>query len=279
MAKFKKKAKKPDIDVTALTKAKETSAGSNSKKSGKKKNKLKEEKRKTKKLKGAAKDQIKVKKVKKSVVEDVEEEEDVLTLDILKELGGDAEDLKLVQAIGGNDVAADDLNAETENELKSLLKSLNFKKFKSKDFVVKDDEVAAEEEEEKAEEVPKKAKEKERNKVQDAQISSTTAPDLKEEVNEEDEDDAAPLLPDSVTHRADFHFVKEPAVRTHHVLKAAEGAKWFEVVSNAAATPEVRYTAGANIALHVAGGSQEQILGSEARKVHQGRLGAGHSKL
>jgi ribosome biogenesis protein MAK21 len=246
MAKFKKKAKKPDIDVTALTK--EASAVGNSKKAGKKKNKLKEEKRKTKKLKGAAKDQIKVKKVKKSNLEDVEEEEDVLTLDILKELGGDEEDLKLVQAIDGNDVAADDLNAETENELKSLLKSLNFKKFKPKDFVVNDDEVAAEEEEEeKAEEVvdAKKSKEKGKSKVQDSQISSTTAADPKEEVKEEDDDDA-PLLPDSVTQRADFHFVKEPPARTHHVLKATDGAKWFELVSNSAATPEVRGRAPSN---------------------------------
>merc|ERR1719234_1872405 len=106
------------------------------KKINKKKNKIKQEKQKNKKL------------TPKQSTTDASKEaeiEEALTLDILKQLGGDEEDLRLVGDIQGSD-NAEDISTEAENELKSLLKSLNFKKFKPEDFVVKDADVTPSEE-------------------------------------------------------------------------------------------------------------------------------------
>ena len=68
---------------------------------------------------------------------------DELTIDIVKELGGTEDDLKLLAMEtenfdGKND---DDLEEDAKSELQSLIKSLNFSKFTSDTFTVKDEEV------------------------------------------------------------------------------------------------------------------------------------------
>merc|ERR1712076_241110 len=124
-AKFKKKLKKADIDLSALTKVKNAGTGV----TDKKKNKLREEKKKKKKLKAPLVKAVKDHSVKgEASGSDTEVDDDVPTLDILKALGGDEDDLKLID-IKGCTNSAGDFSTEAEIELKSLLKTLNFKKF------------------------------------------------------------------------------------------------------------------------------------------------------
>ena len=214
MVKFKKK-KDPQTEDIAKSVIKEPLAGT-VKKINKKKNKIKQEKQKNKKLMP--------KQPNVDASKDAEIEES-LTLDILKQLGGDEEDLRLVEDIKGSD-NAEDISTEAENELKSLLKSLNFKKFKPEDFVVKDAEVTeSEEAKDKAKEVPLEEVKKEE--------------EVKEEVKEEEVEEGN-LLPDSVTKRgSEFHFLKEPASRKHSVIKTSEGTKWYEVVSSCPASTQL----------------------------------------
>merc|ERR1719234_923253 len=127
------------------------------KKINKKKNKIKQEKQKNKKM------MTKQPNVDASKEAEIEE---ALTLDILKQLGGDEEDLRLVGDIQGSD-NAEDISTEAENELKSLLKSLNFKKFKPEDFVVKDADVTASEEEAKDETATEEEVKKEEEEVKE----------------------------------------------------------------------------------------------------------------
>ena len=235
MAKFKKKIKKPDLDVSAMKKVQDVTPSKigkitekkKDKLKDKKKNKLKEEKKKVKKLKGGVVAKVAEKEAKA-------DEEDLLTLDILKELGGDEEDLKLVENLDGKDTG-EDLSAETENELKSLLKSLNFKKFKPNAFVVKDAEVEAEEKEEEKKVVAVKKAAKE---VQDDQVSSTS--DLKKEEIKDEEVEEGNLLPESATKRSgEFHFLKETPTRGNPVVKGVEGGRWWDLVNTTSVASQV----------------------------------------
>ena len=215
MVKFKKKKDPKTADV-AKSIIKEPLAGT-VKKINKKKNKIKQEKQKNKKM------MPKQPNVDASTEADAEE---ALTLDILKQLGGDEEDLRLVGDINGSD-NAEDISTEAEDELKSLLKTLNFKKFKLEDFVVKDADVTASEEEAK----DKTAKEEEVKKEEE---------EVKEEIKEEEVEESENLLPDSVTKRgSEFHFLKDPALRKHSVIKTSEGTKWYKVANSCPASTQL----------------------------------------
>ena len=68
---------------------------------------------------------------------------DELTIDIVKDLGGTEDDLKLLAMEsenfdGKND---EDLDEDAKSELQNLIKSLNFSKFTSDTFTVRDEEV------------------------------------------------------------------------------------------------------------------------------------------
>merc|ERR1719391_987805 len=153
--------------------------------------------------------------------------DEALTLDILKQLGGDEEDLRMVEDIKGSD-NAEDISTEAENELKLLLKSLNFKKFRPEDFVVKDADVTE------SDGNPTEAK----DEAKKSPIEEVKKEEVKEEIKEEAEEEN--LLPDSVTKRgSEFHFLKEPASRKHSVIKTSEGSKWYEVVSSCPASTQL----------------------------------------
>ena len=219
MAKFKKK-KSPNSGDQGKSETKEPLPGSNSsiKKLNKKKNKMKQEKQKNKKM------------MPKQSNDDASAEasaEEALTLEVLKQLGGNEEDLKLVEDINGSD-NAEDISTEAENELKSLLKSLNFKKFRPEDFVVKDVDVT--ENNENSSDTKVKVKEGPSVEVKEEEV--------KEEIKEEEEE--SNLLPDSVTKRgSEFHFLKDPCSRKHTVVKTSEGTKWFELVSTCPASTQL----------------------------------------
>jgi len=210
MAKFKKK----NIEKVGTVPAQDGSIKKN--KNDKKKPKLKFEE-----------------KPIKEDVKAVEVSEDVITLDLVKELGGTEDDLKLVENIEGVD-KYEDLNKDTESELKSLIQSLNFSKFKPETFVIKDEEEPQIEE-------PKKEKEKEKKKdvkkaVQDNSVSSST--EKAAENKDEDSEDEKSILPEHLLKRAEFHFLKDKELssRTHSVIKSGE--KWFDLISNNAATAQ-----------------------------------------
>ena len=82
-----------------------------------------------------------------NIVKEIEEpaptDDEKLTLELVKELGGTEDDLKLVENIDGGKDNVEDVNEEMKSELKNLISSLNFSKFKSDDFIVKDDEPPA----------------------------------------------------------------------------------------------------------------------------------------
>ena len=163
------------------------------------------------------------------------EKEDELTLELVKELGGTEEDLSLVQNIGDDDDA--DLDNDTESELKSLIQSLNFSKFKPDTFVIKDEE-AEEPKVEKAVTEIKQEKQTTLQSVQDDSVSSTSSKANPEEdgvgVSEEEQS----LLPEHLIKRSEFHFLKEKeaTARTHSVIKSGE--KWFDLTSSEAASAE-----------------------------------------
>ena len=156
-------------------------------------------------------------KVKEDQGEDddgnVNEAEETLTLDLVKELGGDEEDLKLLENID-KDANSDEINKETEADLKNLIKSLNFSKFSTDSFVIKEEE---QEDRSKAKDEKKKVE-----KVQDNEISSSS--DVKseepDEVKSESEDEE-----DNSTQSHSFSFLKDKVSnRSHCVVKPGE--KW-----------------------------------------------------
>ena len=177
---------------------------------------------------------------------DVEVNEDALTIDLVKELGGTEDDLSLVENIGEDD-KDEDLDNETESELKSLIQSLKFSKFKADTFVVKDEDVeepkTAKVEEipkEKTEETKKEKKKKKKSKVdssvQDNAVSSSSE---KIPINEdEDSEEEKSLLPEHLLKRSEFHFLKDKELsnRTHSVIKSGE--KWFELINSEAASAQ-----------------------------------------
>ena len=153
-----------------------------------------------------------------SVADELEVDEDVLTLDVIKDLGGTEEDLELLDNIEGIDNAKE-INDETRNELLSLVKSLNFSKFKSQ-FIVKDkdfdDELKQEVEQEAAEDETKT------NKKEENDVSSSS--DVKEEDEKEDQE--------SFDLKPDFLFLKEKTPsRSHCVIKTGAGLKWYEATN------------------------------------------------
>jgi len=165
-------------------------------------------------------------------VDDVEVGEDVLTLDLVKELGGTEDDFKLVENIGDDD-KDEELNKETESELKSLIQSLNFSKFKPETFVVKDEDI---EEPKKEKENNKDEKPKVDSSVQDNSVSSSTEKVAKSE--DEDSEEEKSLLPEHLLKRSEFHFLKDKELssRTHSVIKSGE--KWYDLINSEAASAQ-----------------------------------------
>ena len=154
---------------------------------------------------------------------------DELTIDIVKELGGTEDDLKLLAMEtenfdGKND---DDLEEDAKSELQNLIKSLNFSKFTSETFTVKDEEgdlpeVASVKKNEKHGD----KKDNEAAKIQDDEISSSSDPattsvegNLKEE--SEDEDDGAN------GNQHDFSFLKDKVSNRNTCVIKSGGEKWF----------------------------------------------------
>ena len=128
-----------------------------------------------------------------------EDAEDNITADMLKELGGDQEDLDLVQS---DSKAEKPLDKQGEKELRDLIASLNFKKFAPEKFDVKkedkDDESSV------VKDKAKKGEEGSKGEIQDSTINSTT-PDLSDSEQKEE--------------KSFFHFVKSVPSRTHCVVK------------------------------------------------------------
>jgi len=184
----------------------------------------------TKKDKKAKKRKLKFEE--KPIEETKEVGEDALTIDLVKELGGTEEDLNLLKSIGDDD--DEDLDNETESELKSLIQSLNFSKFKPETFVIKDADV----EEAEAENNEENAKaEVNITSVQDNVVSSSTEKEPTDDGDESEEEKS--LLPEHLIKRSEFHFLKEKEAmsnRTHSVIKSGE--KWYEVVTTEAASAE-----------------------------------------
>ena len=182
----------------------------------------------------------KTKKSSKDVIEasasaetdEKKEVPDELTIDIVKELGGTEDDLKLLAMEtenfdGKND---DDLEEDAKSELQNLIKSLNFSKFTSETFTVKDEEgelpnATAALKNEKHDEKPPK-KDTQAAKIQDDEISSSSDPattsvegKLKEE--SEDEDERA----DGNQHN--FSFLKDKVSNRNTCVIKSGGEKWF----------------------------------------------------
>ena len=169
-----------------------------------------------------------------NIVKEIEElaptDDEKLTLELVKELGGTEDDLKLVENIDGGKDNVEDVNEEMKSELKNLISSLNFSKYKSDDFIVKDDEPPAGEKTE-----SKSVKEKD-SKVQDNEVSSSSSDLLpsaptKPEAEEEDGDSETEENPESSsTHN--FFFLKDKNLkRTHCVVKSGE--KWYSSLNEA----------------------------------------------
>ena len=157
---------------------------------------------------------------------------DELTIDIVKELGGTEDDLKLLAMEtenfdGKND---DDLEEDAKSELQSLIKSLNFSKFTSDTFTVKDEEVessASVKKDEKTDEKPvKKDAKNQVAKIQDDEITSSsdlaTTPvpsNLKEESEDEENGE------DGNQHK--FSFLKDKISDRKSCVIKSGGEKWF----------------------------------------------------
>ena len=133
-------------------------------------------------------------------------DEENLTIEILKQLGGTEDDLKLIENIEGGD-KDEDLTEETASELKNLVKSLNFSKFGSDTFLADDKDF----DEALADEKPSTSK----VTVKDPVIKTKSEDTGKDEEADEEEEEA-PMLPD-------FLFVKDkPSERTYCVVKPGE---------------------------------------------------------
>ena len=106
--------------------------------------------------------------------ENDEDCDDELTIDIVKELGGTEDDLKLLEIKNGDDNNDDDIGEDAKTELKNLIKSLNFSKFTPDTFTMKDeDEELTDTKDGTKDEKPVK---KSDSKIQDDEISSSCDP-------------------------------------------------------------------------------------------------------
>ena len=193
------------------------------------------------------KKQIKEKKYKKKkedrkvtdnvdVTEETEanvNDDEVLTLEVIKELGGTEEDLQLLDKIEGEDNAKD-INDETKTELLNLVQTLNFSKFKS-EFVVKDKDYEVEKKKENTKET--------KGNVQDNEISSSSdvKPHSSAKDDEDDEDDDE--NEEAEQDKPDFQFLKDKnSNRSQCVIKTGTGVKWYESINQDVETDENNLT-------------------------------------
>ena len=149
------------------------------------------------------------------------EDDDTLTLDIVKELGGDEEDLKLLETMG-NDDAHVEVNKETDNDLKNLIKTLNFSQFKQETFIIKDKEEEVSSDKVQDEEISSSSDAKSKSQ---AKSSSNNNENVRatEDVAEENEEDSA--------QSHSFSFIKDKSsARTQCVIKTGE--KWFSALTD-----------------------------------------------
>ena len=161
-----------------------------------------------------------------------DKDDDALTLDVIKDLGGTEEDLELLDNIDGGDDSKE-ISDETQKELLSLVKSLNFSKFQSQ-FVVKDKDYEAEEKPKsdasKAGEADIKEEIKDEN-VEEKEISRSSDAVADSVKNESDEEVSE--------EKPDFLFLKDKIPsRGHCVIKTGAGQKWYEA-TNVEAEEEV----------------------------------------
>ena len=170
--------------------------------------------------------------------------DDTLTLDIVKELGGTEDDLKLVNNIkDGSD--GNDLDSGVQSELKQLISSLNFSKFSADSLTIKDSEVTADNDEDDDEEEEKdvrnepsvstqapSSKGKTSEKIQDNEISSSSDSVTNKAENDSDGDsDDDSKATENVKSNQDFSFIKDKNLtRTHCVVKAGE--VWYEAIAD-----------------------------------------------
>ena len=175
------------------------------------KNQFKERKAKYKKKDEKSTDNV-------DVTEETEVNDDeVLTIEVIKDLGGTEEDLQLLDNIEGEDNAKD-INDETKTELLNLVQSLNFSKFKSQ-FVVKDKDYEVETKKENTKEI--------KENIQDNEISSSSDVKLESSAKDEDDEDE-----ETEQYNPDFQFLKEKNInRSQCVIKTGTGVKWYEATN------------------------------------------------
>ena len=194
-------------------------------------------------FKNKSKDRPKPSKKFGDMKKDAAPGDDTLTLDIIKELGGTEDDLKLVNNISEG-VDGTDLDSGVHSELKQLISSLNFSKYSSDSLTIKDTE--AEEAEDDDEEVDvnepsssSKAavtqnKASTSAKIQDNEISSSSdpVPDSNKPDQDSDEDsENESNTTENVKTNQDYSFIKDKNLtRTHCVVKSAE--TWYEAIAD-----------------------------------------------
>ena len=154
-----------------------------------------------------------------------DKDDDALTLDVIKDLGGTEEDLELLDNIDGGDDSKE-ISDETQKELLNLVKSFNFSKFQSQ-FVVKDKDYEAEEKPKpntsKAGEDDIKEEIKDEN-IEEKEISSNSDA-VTDSVKKESDEEVSEEKPD-------FLFLKDKIPsRGHCVIKTGAGLKWYEATN------------------------------------------------
>ena len=152
-------------------------------------------------------------------------EDDVLTLELVKELGGTEDDMKLIDDIEGKD-DTEDISKETKSELEKLISSLNFSKYSAESLTVKDVEV--ENDDVKKENTSKSKDTSIDKKIQDNEISSSSdnLPKPADAANDDDSDEE--VAPEGLSTHT-FSFLKDKNLkRTHCVVKS--GDKWYNSV-------------------------------------------------
>jgi len=168
---------------------------------------------------------------------DEDEEEEPITLDIIKQLGGDASDLELLTKDLDTDEPTE-LDQSGEDELKKMISSLNLAKYAKQGFIIKDKEVVEE----------LKPTEKDLNKLKkksEEENNTAETTDEEETDNEKEESDDAintsaevgtgALRDDKLEgKKSDFHFVKTPPARTYCVMKSGE--KWYDTIKSVSDT-------------------------------------------
>jgi len=157
-------------------------------------------------------------------------DEDEITIDLIKELGGNIDDLKLINHIKPSDDEIVKLDDHTESELKSLIRTLDFSKFTTESLTISDNE--------EEDEVPMST---EKNDVEikapDSSLkesgSSNSLSDQKNMDDDESDDDSK-----STVDKPEFHFLKEKdyVKRSHCVVKT--GDIWHKAIFNDIASVE-----------------------------------------